>query len=124
MMSSVTEQQLQQESGEETTVYTTTSTTSVFEDDPCKEELSSTITTTSGQIRSLLKKKLQIAGLRGQLNTTRREAEELDNEVRNLTTEIQQMEPTCAGFLPLDCSQVYESQICMYSCHLIHFICR
>ena len=99
-MSSVSEQQQQETSVEETT------TTSVFENDPCKDDLSSIITATSEEMRSLLKKRVEISGLRGQLNAAIKEAEALDNEVQNLTSEIQEMEATCAGFLPLDCCQV------------------
>ena len=84
-----------------------------FLNDPCKHNRSST-TITSEEMRSLLKKRVQIARLRGQINTAIKETEAIDNEVQNLTSEIQEMEATCAGFLPLDCcyDQVYESQIC------------
>lgn len=79
-----------------------------FENAPCKEDLNSKITTTSERKRSLREKRGEIEGLRGQLSIAIREGNVLENRVKNLTAEIEEMEATCPGFLPLDCCQVCE----------------
>ena len=93
---SVTDQQQQQE------------TLSDFEIDPCKEELNTLLTNTSERKHILKSKRIQIDSYIRILDVETEEAEALENEIQNLTAEIQEMEATCPGFLPLDCCQVCE----------------
>ena len=86
-----------------------------FENAPCKEDLNSKITTTSERKRSLREKRGEIEGLRGQLSIAIEEGNVLENRVKNLTTEIEEMEATCPGFLPEDCCQVYLYVTYMYT---------
>ena len=82
--------------------------TSDFENDPCKEELNTLLTNTSESKHILKYKTKKIESYRSILEVETEEAEALKNEIQNLTAEIQEMEATCTGFLPLDCCQVCE----------------
>ena len=80
--------------------------TSDFENDPCEEELNILITNSSERKHTLKTKRSTIAWYREELEILIEEEEEIENEVQNLTIQIQVIEDTCPGFLPLDCCQV------------------
>ena len=109
-MVAVTEQQEEQTGVE----------TSDFDDDSCKEELNTIITTTSQRKHTLKSKKKTIAHYRGVFKAHVEEGEALENEIKNLTTKILEIEDTCTGYLSRDCCQVYS--LINVNVNNIHFL--
>ena len=96
-MVSVTEQQVQPVGVEEKPD---------FENEACTN-LSTIIATTSERMDSLKKKRMEIEELREDLKTAIDVEKALENEVPNLTVQIQEIQDTCTDFVPQDCCQVH-----------------
>ena len=85
--------------------------TSDFENDPCVEELKILITNTSERKHILKTTRGRIAWYREELQILIEQEVEIENEVQNLTIQIQVIEDTCPDFLPLDCCQVHGCEL-------------